>query len=223
MKRKTDWRPLVYLLCILVIIMIARQPERNGSDNPEQQTILGEGWSITGERGERNTHVSRIEGTEELIYITYSGKPYIDVYDLSGAFQYAIMLPDARNGVVDIDCWDGSLVAVSKANTVYVFRGRELVECMEYDEAEARGLVPIWNDKESDYLITHTHVTRADGEELFELPPELAENMPKILLSEDQQKVANVLSLIVFAALWLTIVGYGVRKIWRGFREKRNE
>lgn len=220
MKRVMNWKALGCLFCLLLVCQSVLHPQMDAPDNPLQQTILGEGWSITGERGERNTHVARIEGTEELIYITYSGKPYIDVYDLSGAFQYAIMLPDARNGVVDIDCRDGSLVAVSKANTVYVFCGRELVERMEYDEAEARGLVPIWNDMESDYLITHTHVTRANGEELFKLPPELAKNVPKILLSEDQQKVANVLFLIGFAVVWLTIVGYPLGQIWKGSRKK---
>ena len=63
-------KTLISVVCFLVMFVIAAQPKLNGSDNPNQQTILGEGWSITGERGIRSSDVSRIRGTEELIYIT---------------------------------------------------------------------------------------------------------------------------------------------------------
>lgn len=211
-------KTLVCVVCLLIMYIIAAQPQLNGSDNPNQQNILGEGWGITGERGIRNSKVTKIEGTEELIYITYSGKPYIDVYDLTGAFRYTIQLPDSQNGAVSIDCRDGILIADAKGRNadghdVFLFRGEELVGSMDHDQAREQGFVPIWNDQESDYLLTLTHVTRADGTVLFELPPEIAENMPKFLLTDGQEQVAKVLVLILFAVFWLTVVGGCLRQI----------
>ena len=205
-------KTLISAVCFLVMFVIAAQPKLNGSDNPNQQTILGEGWSITGERGIRNSKVTKIEGTEELIYITYSGKPYIDVYDLTGAFRYTIQLPDSQNGAVSIDCRDGILIADAKGRNadghdVFLFRGEELVGSMDHDQAREQGFVPIWNDQESDYLLTLTHVTRADGTVLFELPPEIGENMPKFLLTDGQEQVAKVLFVVLFPVFWLTVVG----------------
>jgi hypothetical protein len=181
-------------------------------DNPNQQPIFGEGWSITGMRGIRSSEVSRIRGTEELIYITYSHEPYIDVYDLSGSFLYCIQLPDSQNGAVSIDCRDGILIADAKGRNadghdVFLFRGEELGGSMDHDQAREQGFVPIWNDQESDYLLTLTHVTRADGTVLFELPPEIAENMPKFLLTDGQEQVAKVLVVVLFAVFCLTVVG----------------
>lgn len=226
MKGKIDWKILLCGLCLILMFIIISKPPLDGSDNPAQQPIHGVGWSITGERGARNTQVTKIEGTAELIYITYSSKPDIDVYDLNGAFQYTIQLPDSQNGAVSIDCRDGMLIAKAKGRNaeghdVFLFQGEELVESMDYDQAMERGLVPIWNDKESDYRLTLTHVTRADGEVLFELPPELAENMPKVLLNEQQKKVLNILSMVLFAVLWLTIVGSCLGPIWRERRQEK--
>ena len=212
MKGEEGRKTLISVVCFLVMFVIAAQPKLNGSDNPNQQTILGEGWSITGERGIRSSEVSRIRGTEELIYITYSQEPYIDVYDLSGSFLYSILLPDSQNGMVLIDCRDGMLIAAAKGRNadghdVFLFRGQELVESMDYSQASARGLKPSLYDQESDYLLTLTHATRADGTVLFELPPEIAENMPKFLLTDGQEQVAKVLVLVLFAVFWLTAVG----------------
>ena len=212
MKGDKGRKTLISAVCFLVMFVIAAQPKLNGSDNPNQQTILGEGWSITGERGIRNSKVTKIEGTEELIYITYSGKPYIDVYDLTGAFRYTIQLPDSQNGAVSIDCRDGILIADAKGRNadghdVFLFRGEELVGSMDHDQAREQGFVPIWNDQESDYLLTLTHVTRADGTVLFELPPEIGENMPKFLLTDGQEQVAKVLFVVLFPVFWLTVVG----------------
>ena len=218
MKGDKGRKTLISAVCFLVMLVIAAQPKLNGSDNPNQQTILGEGWSITGERGIRNSKVTKIEGTEELIYITYSQEPYIDVYDLSGSFLYCIQLPDSQNGAVSIDCRDGILIADAKGRNadghdVFLFRGEELVGSMDYDQAREQGFVPIWNDQESDYLLTLTHVTRADGTVLFELPPEIAENMPKFLLTDGQEQVAKVLVLVLFAVFGLTVVGGCLRQI----------
>ena len=212
MKGDKGRKTLISAVCFLVMFVIAAQPKLDGSDNPNQQPIFGEGWSITGKRGIRNSKVTKIEGTEELIYITYSGKPYIDVYDLTGAFQYTIQLPDSQNGAVSIDCRDGILIADAKGRNadghdVFLFRGEELVGSMDHDQAREQGFVPIWNDQESDYLLTLTHVTRADGTVLFELPPEIAENMPKFLLTEGQEQVAKVLVVVLFAVFCLTVVG----------------
>jgi hypothetical protein len=211
-------KTLISAVCFLVMFVIAAQPKLNGSDNPNQQSIFGEGWSITGKRGIRNSKVTKIEGTEELIYITYSQEPYIDVYDLSGSFLYCIQLPDSQNGAVSIDCRDGILIADAKGRNadghdVFLFRGEELVGSMDHDQAREQGFVPIWNDQESDYLLTLTHVTRADGTVLFELPPEIAENMPKFLLTDGQEQVAKVLFVVLFAVFWLTVVGGCLRQI----------
>lgn len=218
MKGEKDRKTLVCVVCLLIMYIIAAQPKLNGSDNPNQQSIFGEGWSITGKRGIRSSEVSRIRGTEELIYITYSQEPYIDVYDLSGSFLYCIQLPDSQNGAVSIDCRDGILIADAKGRNadghdVFLFRGEELVGSMDHDQAREQGFVPIWNDQESDYLLTLTHVTRADGTVLFELPPEIAENMPKFLLTDGQEQVAKVLFVVLFAVFWLTVVGGCLRQI----------
>ena len=218
MKGDKGRKTLISAVCFLVMFVIAAQPKLNGSDNPNQQTILGEGWSITGERGIRSSDVSRIRGTEELIYITYSQEPYIDVYDLSGSFLYCIRLPDSQNGMVLIDCRDGMLIAAAKGRNVdghdvFLFRGQELVESMDHTQAWERGLMPSSYDQESDYLLTLTHVTRADGTVLFELPPEIAENMPKFLLTDGQEQVAKVLVVVLFAVFWLTVVGGCLRQI----------
>jgi len=219
MRHRIRGRAFAYGICLILWAVIVFQPKPDGSGDPEPQSVFDEGWSITGEQGARDAQVKKIEGTQELIYITYSAEPYIDVYDLSGAFQYTIHLPDSPNGGVAIDCRDGILIAVAKGRNaqghrVFLFRGEELVESMDYDQAMERGLVPIWNDQESDYRMTSTHVTRADGEVLFELPPELADQTPKLLLTEGQQRVGNILFLIGFAAVWLSVVGYCLHKIF---------
>ena len=224
MKTKADGKTLACLLLALLIlvccIQIGMKPNSNGSDNPDQEPIYGDGWGITGVRGARSSMITHINGTDELIYFTYNGKPYIDAYDLSGEYQYTIQLPDARNGAVSIDCRDGILIADSKDNGIYLFQGTELLERMDYDEARQRGLIPVWGSTDSEYRLTRTHVVRADGEELFELPVELAKNMNRRLtLSEDQLKIENWLILIGFAVLWVSGVGFCLWRFIQGIRE----
>lgn len=222
MKKERKWRTVGYAIAILLWVMIMFHPMLNASDNPAQQTILGEGWSITGVRGERNSKVTMIEGTDEQIYVTYEKESCIDAYDLNGEFLYTIQLPDARNGLVAIDCRDDMLIAESKDSVVYLFRGTELVECMDHEKASARDLNPVWGDRDSDYRFTRTHVIRADGEELFELPPELSKNMNRrLLLSEEQLKVEDTLILVCFAVMWLSIVGYGIWNFICAFRQRK--
>ena len=224
MKQKQDWRRLVYVICVILALMSSFCSKPDGSDNPNQATIYGDGWGITGVRGQRSSGVGRIDGTKELIYITYSQEPYIDVYDLTGAFQYTIMLPDSQNGVVAIDCRDGMLIAAAKGNNskghdVFLFRGTELVDSMDYDQALEQGYVPIWDDRVSDYLLTKTHVILASGEELFKLPPELAENMPMIVLNEQQEQLMKIPLLVGFAALFLSILGLALGDIFKKDRK----
>lgn len=212
MKRKTRWREFLALICVILAGITVLSPGLDGSDNPNQQTIVGDGWGISGERGDRNSGVGRIKGTDELIYITYSQEPYIDVYDLTGAFQYSIRLPDSQNGIVLMDCRDGLLIAEAKGTNssghdIFVFRDTELVESMDHSEATKRGLAPSFYDEESDYRLTLTHVTRADGTMLFELPPELAKNMPKYLMTEEQEQVLKILVLVLFAVFCLSVLG----------------
>jgi hypothetical protein len=222
MRKEGKWRIAATALAVILFGIILLPHHRNASDNPAQEIVLGEGWSISGVRGRRNSKVTMIEGTDELIYVTYEKESCIDAYDLTGEFQFAIQLPDARNGLVAIDCRDGILIAESKNNVIYLFRGKELLECMDYDEARARDLIPVWGSTDSDYRFTRTHVVRAHGEELFELPPELAKNHNRRLtMTEEQLKLESRLILIGFAVLWLSIVGYCLWSMIRGFRRNQ--
>lgn len=222
MKKVEKGRIAATVLAILLFVILLFSLKLNAPDIPKQETVLGEGWSITGVRGVRNSKVTMIEGTEELIYVTYEKESCIDAYDLTGEFQYTIQLPDARNGLVAIDCRDGILIAESKNHVIYLFRGTELLECMDHDEATERKLNPVWGSTDSDYRFTNTHVVRADGEELFELPQELEKNRNRRLtMTEEQLKLENMLILIGFAVAWLSIVGYCLWSMIRGFRRDR--
>ena len=222
MKKVEKWRTAATAFAIILFVMTLFPQRRNASDNPEQETLLGDGWSITGVRGQRNSKVTMIEGTDELIYVTYEKESCIDAYNLNGEYQYTIQLPDARNGLVSIDCRDDILIASSKDNVIYLFRGTELLECMDHEEARERDLNPVYGSRDSAYRFTLTHVARADGEELFELPQELAKNRNRRLtMTEEQLKLENMLILIGFAVAWLSIVGYCLWSMIRGFRRDR--
>ena len=221
MKKVEKWRTAATAFAIILFVMTLFPQRRNASDNPEQETLLGDGWSITGVRGQRNSKVTMIEGTDELIYVTYEKESCIDAYNLNGEYQYTIQLPDARNGLVSIDCRDDILIASSKDNVVYLFRGTELLECMDHEEARERDLNPVYGSRDSADRFTLTHVARADGEELFELPPEMAKNMNRrLLMNEEELELENILILVGFAALWISIVGYCLCKFIQGFRER---
>lgn len=223
MKKKTDWVKIGFAVFAVLLMALWPRPSLDGSDNPDQETILGEFWSITGVRTERTSQIDGIHGTDELIYVDYVAEPYIDVYDLSGAFQYTIQLPErvGGHGSLDLECRDGMLIAESEMDVVYLFRGTQFLESMDQDQARERGLLPDCRTK-SPYVLTKTHVCRADGEALFELPPELKENLPRSLLTSDLQKTVEfTLVILLFAAAFVCIVGGFLRDLWRENRKRR--
>ena len=221
MKKGVDRWVLVFGIIMVILVAISWRPSLDGSDNPEQQTIFGDLWRVTGVRQERNSQVDGIDGTDELIYVEYVAEPYIDVYDLSGAFQYTIHLPNAQRGGLRMECRDGILIAQSETDTIFLFRGTEFIESMDYDQAKERGLLPQY-DRSRPYRLTPTHVVREDGEELFELPPELAENLQRrVFLEAKQIRVVDILVLGGFAAVWLSAIGSFIWFVWSGYWKRQ--
>ena len=223
MIRSEKWWAAAIILAIMLFTAVLAPRGLDASDNPDQETILGELWSITGVRTERTSQIDGIHGTDELIYVEYVAEPYIDVYDLTGAFRYTIQLPErvGGHGSLDLECRDGILIAESETDFIYLFRGTHFLESMDQERARERGLLPDYRNK-SPYMLTQTHVCRTDGEELFELPPELKENLPRrIVTSPLQQKVESTLLILLFAAGFLGIIGAACGDIRRGRRKRR--
>lgn len=223
---KRDLKLQVILLSafLLVFALTSSRGCPDASDNPEQELIVGDGWTITGQRGARGETFYQCEGTDELVYFGYFFSDVVDAYDLSGEYQYTIHLPDAQNGGLLINCQDDLLIAAAANGDVFVFRGTELLEKLDHKTARERGYRASSVDRDSRYAITRTHVVSADGEELFELPPEIRENLTwDMFLTEPQRKITEVLFLVLFSAAWLTVVGTCVAKMWKGFREDRGK
>ena len=219
--KKRDWGMIGFAIFAVLLMALWPRPSLNGSDNPDQEPIYGDGWGITGVRGERTSVITHIHGTDELIYFAYNAEPYIDAYDLKGNFRYTIQLPGAARGGVDLECRDGILIANSETDVIYLFRGTEFLESMDRDQARERGLLPDYRN-ESPYVLTKTHVTRADGEELFELPEELARNLPRSLLTSDLHKTVEfTLVILLFAAAFVYIFGGLLRDILFEIRKRK--
>lgn len=221
---KKNWSLRLVCMCVFLAVFMFNTSRGypDASDNPEQETSIADGWGISGQRGARGEAFHQCEGTDALVYFGYFFSDVVDAYDLSGEYQYTIHLPDAQNGGLVINCQDDLLIAAAANGEVFVFRGTELVERLDYKTARERGYRASSGDRDSRYTITRTHVVSADGEELFELPPEIRENLTwDMLLTEPQRKITTVLFLVLFAAAWLTVVGSGVARIWKGLREDR--
>lgn len=223
---KKEWKLRLVCMCVFLLIFLfnTSRGDSDASDNPGQEKNIGDGWEISGQRGAREETFHQCEGTDELVYFGYFFSDVVDAYDLSGEYQYTIHLPDAQNGGLLINCQGDLLIAAAANGDVFVFRGTELVEKLDHKTARERGYRASSGDRDSRYAITRTHVVSADGEELFELPPEIRANTTwDMFLTEPQRKTVEVLFLVLFAAAWLTVVGSGIARIWKGLREDRTK
>lgn len=224
---KKDWKLRVILMCafLFVFALTSSSGCPDASDNPEQEVIVGDGWTITGQRGARRGVFDRCEGTDELIYFCYSGEDLIDAYNLEGRYQFTIDLPDARNGLALIDCVEDLLIVrPALSREVILFRGRELVGKMDVDTAREQGYKATSYDRESIYAITRTHVVRVEGEELtelFELPEEIRVNLPLITLTTEQEDVLRNVLLVGAVIAWIAAIGFVIHRICLGFGRKK--
>lgn len=216
----------IILMCaavaLFLLTMIRSYPD--ASDNPDQEMIRGENWSISGQRGERRELIHQCEGTSALIYFSYAHTACIDAYDHSGQYRFTISVPDAEKGILTIDCGEDLLYAKAATGDVFIFRGTELIESMDRQTAKARGYRISDLNNESGYAITRTHVVRVEGEaltELFPLPEEIRENLPIVTLTPDQSGVIRNMLLVGFVIAWAAVAGYSIRGVWLGFRKKK--
>lgn len=215
------------LMCVFLLFwsLTLSKGVRDASDNPHQELIIGDGWSITGQRRARRGLFDQCEGTDELIYFCYGASDLIDAYDLSGGYRFTIDLPDASNGLALINCVDDVLVVnPALGREVLLFRGTELVGKLDVETAREQGCKATSYDKESRYAITRTHVVRVDSEELtelFPLPEEIRENLPFIMFTPEQNEVLRKVFLVLFAVAWLSVVGYCLHRMFGSPRKKR--
>lgn len=225
MKKDLKLQVILLSAFLLVFALTSSRGCPDASDNPEQEVIVGDGWTITGQRGARRGLFDQCEGTDELIYFCYSGEDLVDAYDLNGAYQFTIDLPDARNGLAQIDCVDDLLVVdPAQGREVLLFRGPELVGKMDDQAAREQGYQATSYDRESRYAITRTHVVSVEDEELtevFELPEEIWVNLPLITLTTEQEDVLRKVLLVGAVMAWIAAVGFVIHRICLGFGRKK--
>lgn len=223
MKKELRLRLACMCAFLVVFLLTTSKGCPDASDNPDQEMIVGDGWSITGQRGARRGLFDRCEGTDELVYFCYSGMDLIDAYDLEGAYQFTIDLPDARNGLTLIDCVEDLLIVnPALGREVILFRGRELVGKMDVEAAREQGYKATSYDKESRYAITRTHVVSVDGEdltELFELPEEIRVNLPLVTFTPEQNDILRRVLLVGAVVAFIGGVGFVMYGIFFGFRK----
>lgn len=225
MKKSLKLRIILMGVFLLFCALTASKGVGDASDNPRQELVIGDGWSITGQRGPRRGLFDQCEGTDELIFFCYGGSDLIDAYDLSGGYRFTIDLPDASNGGALINCVDDVLVVrPALGREVLLFRGTELVARMDVETAREQGYKATSFDNESRYAITRTHVVRVDGEELtelFELPEEMRKNLPILTFTPEQNAVLKKVFLVLFALAWLLFTGYCLHGIFGKPAKKR--
>ena len=221
---KKDWKLRLACMCAFLVVLLLTTSRGcpDASDNPDQEAVIGDGWGISGQRGARRGLFDRCEGTDDLIYFCYSGEDMVDAYDLSGEYQFTINLPDAQNGGLLIDCVEDLLIADAANSDVFVFRGSELVEKLDYQAARERGYRASSFDTESRYAITRTHVVSVDGEdltELFELPEEIRVNLPLVTFTPEQNDILRRVLLVGAVIAFIGGVGFVIHGIFFGFRK----
>lgn len=221
---KKDWKLRLVCMCVFLAVFFFNTSRGcpDASDNPEQEIMIGDGWWISGQRGARRGLFDRCEGTDDLIYFCYSGEDMVDAYDLDGEYQFTINLPDAQNGGLLIDCVDDLLIADAANSDVFVFRGSELVEKLDYKAARERGYRASSFDTESRYAITRTHVVSVDGEdltELFELPEEIRVNLPLVTFTPEQNDILRRVLLVGAVIAFIGGGGFVIHGIFFGFRK----
>ena len=101
-------------------------------------------WAVCYHQGKRTTSFFQYDATSEYMYFSYSKESCVDVYDLHGIFLYSFIFPDRQNGGVCVRCEEDQVYISTKDNILYIFKGIEEVDCMDYDEATANGYDFFW-------------------------------------------------------------------------------
>lgn len=169
-------------------------------------------WVVCYRQGKRTTRFFQYDATSEYMYFSYSKECCVDVYDLHGNFLYSFLFPDRQNGGVCVRCEEDQVYISTKDNIIYVFKGIEEVDRMDYDEAAANGYDFFWfynnNPKitvNDDWIRWHDN----SGEVVKEI------NTPNVIrqtIPDDGIKSITKLFILAFIVVLVAIVRVLIKK-----------
>lgn len=144
----------LFLSSIIVIIflllgtvpVIANSSGLNDKSEEELRQFANENniWVVCYRQGKRTTRFFQCDATSEYMYFSYSKESCVDVYDLYGKYLYSFIFPDRQDGGVCVRCEENQVYISTKDNVLYVFKGIEEVDRMDYDEAVVNGYDFFW-------------------------------------------------------------------------------
>ena len=204
------------LVCILVILLsILFSPHTvYPADNPDQEAILGDGWSISGYRASRGDYY-QVDGTEDMFFVCYFNGA-IDAYNNDGEYLFTYEIySSSRNGGARIKCTDDLIYIHYKDSDVFAFQGTELVDRLTYSEFRDLGY---YMKPSGAVFIARDGMYRQDdaGEPhyLCALPDAIREALPVISFAEATEKwivIVLVVAVFLLAGYWI-ITQVNVRK-----------
>lgn len=217
--KKLDWRPILILLVFVILCISAIPKVQDASDNPEQEVLYGDGWSITGIRAERGETFHKCDATDDMVYFSYTKGWYIDAYNNQGEYQYTIMLRTSQNGSVGIHCTEDLLYVRSKDGTVFVFDGTDMVETLTSEQAGERGCYFLDMDGRAYVSEDYIYRVNSDGEwtGVCPIPEDVAANMSFFAYGDRQTK--NILRFALTILPLIIVFIFMLPK--RGKKEKQ--
>lgn len=141
-----------------------------------QQATQQNMWVRSDIPGSRSDYFGWYDATDEFIYFAYTDDNCVDVYDLTGTFQYTLYLPDSPNGAPMVYCQDGKTYIDCKGSTAFIFEGSNCIQKLtDGKEMEQNGDYAITKYRDlslSGITITKDYVRRyaTDGTLMFEFP-----------------------------------------------------
>lgn len=145
------------LVCIvLIVLMLAIVSAANRLDDfcPRDLDAKRQGYPIIIKRKNSILYsgIKQIVADKEYVYVVYGSYGAVQVYDLTGNYQYSIAVSSQQNGRIRIAVQDGALYIRDKVNNIYIFRNGEFFDFVEKPAAGILGTVD-FNANASDYEV----------------------------------------------------------------------
>lgn len=145
-------------------------------------------WDISYQKAARKGKYSQIDASDDYLFLAYPKNSCVDVYNHTGEFQYAIILPDCQNGSIRIRCEENYLFVRDKNNMVYVFDGKQEIERMDHSQATNKGYSFFWFEEKKS-------LQRTDGTVYIEI--DQSGNVVKRILLPNEDRHINVMRVVI--------------------------
>lgn len=206
----------IVIICLLLgtVPATANSSEFNDKSEEELRQVAKENnmWVVCYRQGKRTTRFFQYDATSEYMYFSYSKESCVDVYDLHGKFLYSFIFPDRQNGGVCVRCEEDQVYISTKDNILYIFKGIEEVDRMDYDEAVTNGYDFFWfynNDPKitvNDDLI-RWHDNSGDVVKEINTP-----NVIKQTLPDDGTRSITKFFILAFIVIFVAVVRSLIKK-----------